>query len=42
MLCVCSTIRKRNYDELVELGAQIGLKIRERDDNQSDSKVRQN
>lgn len=32
--------RNRDFDELVELGAQIGVKIRERDDNPSDTKVR--
>ncbi len=31
--------RRRDYEELVELGAEIGMKIRERDGNSSDSKV---
>ena len=31
--------RNKDYEELVELGAQIGMKIRERDDNPSDTKV---
>ena len=32
--------RNKNYDELVELGAQIGIKIREMDENRLDTKVR--
>lgn len=35
-LLVC---RDRSFEQLVELGAQIGIKIRERDDNKSDPKV---
>ena len=31
--------RTQNYDSLVELGANIGIKIRERDENKSDPKV---
>lgn len=31
--------RTQNYDYLVELGANIGIKIRERDENKSDPKV---